>query len=114
MSAVRMTLALQLVLRHTLAEPDREWFGNEIAQATGLADGTVYPMLARLERAGWLSIRHEAPAERGTERRPSRRYVRWTEQGVAAARSALAGLSGQRVHIATVLPEPSTILEAAS
>jgi hypothetical protein len=38
-----------------LAEPTREMHGLEICQDAGLPSGTTHPILARLERLGWLS-----------------------------------------------------------
>lgn len=110
-----MTLALQLLLRHILTEPGREWYGREVVGATGLPEGTVYPMLARLERAGWLAVRHESRAERAAQQRPARRYLTLTEFGVARARAALASLPTHRVQVAALSwPEPQAALEAVS
>ncbi|MBY2969499.1 PadR family transcriptional regulator [Rhizobium leguminosarum] len=54
--------------------------GVDIAKVTGLASGSLYPILIRLERAGWLSSAWEAgePAELG---RPRRRFYRLTALG---------------------------------
>ena len=59
--------------------------GAEICKATGLASGTVYPILARLEKAGWLGSAWETgdPAELG---RPRRRFYTLTAQGAREAR----------------------------
>nr|WP_285485880.1 helix-turn-helix transcriptional regulator [Amycolatopsis taiwanensis] len=48
-------------------------YGLEICAAAGLASGTIHPILARLEKAGWLRSRWEDanPADQG---RPRRRY----------------------------------------
>jgi DNA-binding PadR family transcriptional regulator len=88
-SGVRMTLPTQLVLRALLEHPDRERYGLEICQAAGLPSGTIHPILARLERVGWLESRWEDidPQERG---RPRRRYYRLRPDGVELARDALA------------------------
>ena len=50
----RMTLPTQLVLRVMLDEPTREMYGLQICEAAGLPSGTIHPILARLERLGWL------------------------------------------------------------
>ena len=88
-SGPRLTLPLQLVLRVLLEDWQREQYGLEIGAAAGLASGTIHPLLARLERFGWVSSRWEDvdPAEAG---RPARRYYRLTPTGAAAARDALA------------------------
>ncbi|WP_208544150.1 PadR family transcriptional regulator [Nocardioides seonyuensis] len=43
---------------------------------TDIAEGTVYPALARCERAGWVEP-HYVPSERG----PARKYYRLTKAG---------------------------------
>lgn len=54
-----------------------------------LRSGTIYPLLARLERAEWLESKWEEidPAEVG---RPRRRLYRLTGQGEGVAARALA------------------------
>lgn len=90
-----MTIPTQLVLRALLEEPGRELYGAEIGEGAGLPSGTVHPMLARLERVGWVSSRWEDvdPSEAG---RPARRYYRLTATGAEQARVALARVAKQR------------------
>ncbi|HEX2745012.1 MAG TPA: helix-turn-helix transcriptional regulator [Streptosporangiaceae bacterium] len=85
----RMTLPTQLVLRVMLDEPTREMYGLQICEAAGLPSGTIHPILARLERLGWLESRWEdaSPREEG---RPRRRYYYWSKEGAERARIALA------------------------
>jgi PadR family transcriptional regulator, regulatory protein PadR len=85
----RMTLPTQLVLRVMLDEPAREMYGLQICEAAGLPSGTIHPILARLERLGWLESRWEdaSPREEG---RPRRRYYYWSKDGAERARIALA------------------------
>jgi PadR family transcriptional regulator PadR len=61
----------------------------EIGAAAGLPSGTVHPILARLERVGWLESRWEEINPRA-EGRPARRYYRLTPDGMELARSVLA------------------------
>ena len=49
-------------------------YGFDIMDATGLPDGTVYPLLRRLERRGVLEGKWEEQHEAQAERRPQRRY----------------------------------------
>ena len=86
---LRMTLATQLVLRTMLAEPTKEMYGLQICQDAGLPSGTIHPILARLERLGWLESHWEdvVPQEEG---RPRRRYYKLTDDGAERARIALA------------------------
>lgn len=89
MPSPRMTLSTQLVLRALLGRPTHEFYGLELCAAAGLASGTVHPILARLERFGWLQSRWEEldPHEAG---RPRRRYYCLTHDGAELARDALA------------------------
>ena len=86
---IRMTLPTQLVLRTLLTEPTQEMYGLQICTEAGLASGTIHPILARLERVGWLESRWEdiSPREQG---RPRRRYYRLTKDGAERARIAMA------------------------
>lgn len=87
--APRMTMATQLVLRAFLADPAAELYGSEIADAAGLMSGTVHPILARLESAGWVESRWEDVDPQAVGR-PARRYYRITADGVQSARAELA------------------------
>ena len=64
-----------------MASPATELSGAEIAKHAKLASGTLYPILMRLEEAGWLKSRWEAgdPTLLG---RPRRRLYRITAKGV--------------------------------
>ena len=66
------------------------WLGRVTFSATGLPDGTVYPILRRLERRGVLSAAWEDEAKAHREQRPARRYYRLTKIGEATASEALA------------------------
>jgi PadR family transcriptional regulator PadR len=74
--------SLELIVLHLLAPG--EAYGYEIASklaaqtngALAVTDGTLYPVLYRLERAGYVAVRWETP-ERGVPRK----YYRLTEAG---------------------------------
>ncbi|MFI6254429.1 PadR family transcriptional regulator, partial [Streptomyces sp. NPDC051016] len=85
----RMTLPTQLVLRALLEKPAQERYGLELCAMAELPSGTIHPILARLESAGWLESRWEEvdPSEQG---RPRRRYYRLSPDGAERARDALA------------------------
>ena len=72
--------------------PDDELYGLKIAQNAGRKAGSVYPILARLEEAGWVESSWERE-ERG-ERGPRRRFYRLVPDGLAAARALLADRRG--------------------
>lgn len=101
-SEPRMTLPLLLAIRAMLDEPAREMYGLEICKAAGLPSGTLHPILARLERCGWLESHWEdvEPTEGG---RPRRRYYRLSPDGAERARAALA-----KVHIPVPVAKPVT------
>jgi len=63
--------------------------GADLMKATKLASGTVYPMLARMEAAGWVRSEWEdvEPSEVG---RPRRRYYILTGLGQKAGRQAFS------------------------
>jgi DNA-binding PadR family transcriptional regulator len=88
---VRLTQPTLKVLRFLLEKPREGRSGAEMAKATRVGSGTLYPMLARLEAAGWLTSEWEAidPREAG---RPRRRYYKLTALGQTNARAALAEL----------------------
>ncbi len=87
-SGPRMTLPTQLVLQALLAIPTREMYGLQICTEAGLPSGTIHPILARLERLGWLESRWE-DTDPHTQGRPRRRYYRLTSGGAEEARGAL-------------------------
>jgi DNA-binding PadR family transcriptional regulator len=88
---VRLTQPTLKVLRLLLEKPREGRSGAEIAKATNVGSGTLYPMLARLESAGWLSSEWELidPHEAG---RPRRRFYRLTALGQSTAHAALSDL----------------------
>lgn len=48
------------VLTILLSASDEKFSGTDIGRRTKLQSGTLYPILARLEEAGWLESRWEA------------------------------------------------------
>jgi PadR family transcriptional regulator, regulatory protein PadR len=82
-----MTAQTLKVLTAFASHPQDEASGAEIARSTKLATGTLYPILIRLEEAGWLKSRWEAddPHKLG---RPRKRLYRIT--GIGARKAQLA------------------------
>ena len=64
-------------------------YGFDVMDATGLPDGTVYPILRRLESRGALAARWEAEEEARADGRPPRRYYRVTPAGLESVKLAL-------------------------
>jgi PadR family transcriptional regulator, regulatory protein PadR len=87
----RITGPTLKVLAALLSSPRDELSGAEIGRASKLASGTLYPILLRLEGAGWLQSRweREDPSELG---RPRRRFYRVTALGAKKARAAVKDL----------------------
>jgi PadR family transcriptional regulator PadR len=80
------------VLALFLSNRTDEIAGSEIAKNGKLASGTLYPILLRLENAGWLTSRWETedPRELG---RPRRRLYRLTGEGARSAKAAFQEIS---------------------
>ncbi len=88
----RMSLQSLKVLRAFIADPMRQLSGADIAKMTRLASGTLYPILFRLETAGWLKSAWEKvdPSEVG---RPRRRLYTLTGVGQTNALRNLDAVS---------------------
>lgn len=88
---VRLSQQGLKVLRFLLETPREGRSGAEMSKATRVGSGTLYPMLARLEAAGWLTSEWEVidPSEAG---RPRRRFYRLTAIGQNNTHSALTDL----------------------
>jgi PadR family transcriptional regulator len=84
---VNLTYPTTLVL-HALA--NGAGHGFDVIDATGLASGTVYPILRRLEREKLVSARWEDAAIAREEQRPPRRYYELTAAGRALLVTARA------------------------
>jgi PadR family transcriptional regulator, regulatory protein PadR len=86
---VRMSLQTLRTLEAFLESPSEEMSGSDVQKRSGLASGTLYPILLRLESAGWFVSRWEAvdPASVG---RPRRRLYRLTPSGLAQASEVFA------------------------
>jgi len=82
--APRMSSETLRILAVMLEDPLAWHYSLGLSDAAGVAAGTIYPMLARLEKANWLESRWEdpTPSERG---RPRRRLYRLTGHGERAA-----------------------------
>jgi DNA-binding PadR family transcriptional regulator len=91
---IRVTTTVARVLRQFLEHPSEPCYGFDLMRSTRLASGTLYVILARLERAGWLASEQEDidPAAIG---RPARRLYRLTPDGAQTAHLELAELSDE-------------------
>lgn len=85
---IRLTQTTLRVLQVFMVDVSKELSGADIWEKTKIASGSRYPIMARLEDAGWLTSRWEEidPKDEG---RPRRRYYRLTMNGQVWARAAL-------------------------
>jgi PadR family transcriptional regulator PadR len=86
-----MSMQTLKVLGAFLASTRDELPGAEVGRATKIASGTLYPILLRLEQAGWLTSRWEAEEPRVLAR-PRRRFYRITGLGARQAKRAFKEL----------------------
>jgi PadR family transcriptional regulator PadR len=87
----RLTAQTLKVLSSLMSPEHDEMSGAVIARTTGLATGTLYPILHRLEEANWVKSEWEAedPHDLG---RPRRRFYRITGIGMKATKLAIRDL----------------------
>ena len=88
-----MTGALERVLGAFLADPPAPRYGYDLMKAARLPSGTLYPLLARLERENLVASAWETPQQEGE--RP-RKYYQLTGEGIRIARLELAQASARR------------------
>jgi hypothetical protein len=85
---IRMTQTTLRILQVFIDDIAREISGADVWDLTKIGAGSRYPILRRLENAGWLTSRWEVldPRKAG---RPARRFYRLTSDGQVWARAAL-------------------------
>jgi len=85
----RITGPTLKVLGAIISSGHLELAGADVGRETKLRSGTLYPILYRLERAGWLSSRWETeePEHLG---RPRRRLYQVTATGARKAQAAMS------------------------
>jgi PadR family transcriptional regulator PadR len=83
----RVTAAILDVLQVLLATPGGGCHGFAIAKEARRPTGSVYPILARLERFGWVESYWES--EQPEHGRPRRRLYSLTPEGLLATKAAV-------------------------
>ncbi|GGM52933.1 PadR family transcriptional regulator [Dactylosporangium sucinum] len=86
-----ITTNVARVLRALVNDPTGEHYGYALMRATGLKSGALYPIIARLDAAGWIDG-HRETVDESEAGRPARRYYTLTNDGAVQARQALAEL----------------------
>ncbi len=111
-SKVRITLQTLQVLRALLDGPTDEHYGLKISKDSGLPTGSIYPILARLEAAGWVTSAWE-DIDESAEGRRRRRYYQLTDEGAEMARrevenvqQRLSPTSPSRPRVWSGYPQP--------
>jgi PadR family transcriptional regulator PadR len=84
-----MSLQTLRALEAFLENPADPLSGADVQRRSGLASGTLYPILLRLEAAGWFVSKWESidPSSAG---RPRRRLYRLTPGGLSRASEVFA------------------------
>nr|WP_246461279.1 PadR family transcriptional regulator [Nocardia transvalensis] len=77
-----------------LDDPCSSFYGYDLSKSTGIKSGTLYPMLVRLEEAGWLESGWEVAEVEG---RPRRRFYKLTTDGLQGAYQVLRSLPAPKV-----------------
>jgi DNA-binding PadR family transcriptional regulator len=95
----RLSFQTLQVLQVFLERPEHKLAGADIRVITRLASGTLYPILARLEEAGWLDSEWEN-ADASNAGRPRRRYYRITALGARRAGEAFERMQVRRQGLA--------------
>jgi PadR family transcriptional regulator, regulatory protein PadR len=88
MAGPKMTQTTLAVLREFIEAGDEPRYGRELAKAARISSGTLYPILDRLEEAGWIEGDWE-DIDPSVEGRPRRRYYTLTASGSHEAVTAL-------------------------
>jgi DNA-binding PadR family transcriptional regulator len=74
-----------LILSAFLAAPTEPRYGYELMQETGIKSGSLYPVLGRFERLGWITCQ----AEESVDHRPPRRLYTLVASSTGDAQAAL-------------------------
>ena len=93
---MRRTYTAVTIARVLLAEPDKLHWGAGIIATTRINPGSVYPILKRMEEAGWVTSELEDMSE--VHSRPPRRFHRLTEKGKLELPELAGGEHGQEIR----------------
>lgn len=83
------------ILEALLARPTHWHHGYAISRQTSIPSGTLYPVLMRLDKLGWLETRWEDTVPQG---RPPRHLYRLTGNGREWAREELRAARQQQFY----------------
>lgn len=103
----RMTQSVLAVLRVLIDAGGESCYGTEIGKAAGLASGTLYPILDRLARDGWVEASWEE-TDASKLGRPRRRFYVLTPTGQISAVRALQAAHARTTPRQWPIPVPGT------
>ncbi|WP_051893283.1 PadR family transcriptional regulator [Streptomyces erythrochromogenes] len=92
-----------LDVMETFLTSDEDLHGFAVARGAGKPTGSIYPILARMEEAGWLESRWES--EHPDPGRPRRRFYKLTPDGLASARAVVLERRG-KLPVPKAAPSP--------
>jgi DNA-binding MarR family transcriptional regulator len=95
----RVTGATIAVLAALIEHGEPCW-GLAVIKASGRPAGSVYPILERLEKAGWISSKWEEDTSRPG---PRRRYYELTDDAATAARAAITSFRASATAATSVV-----------
>jgi PadR family transcriptional regulator, regulatory protein PadR len=90
-----MSLQTLRVLEAFLENPTEQLSGADVLKRSGVPSGTLYPILLRLESAGWFISRWES-IDPATSGRPRRRLYHLTSSGQQRATEVLTSFTFRR------------------
>jgi DNA-binding PadR family transcriptional regulator len=83
-------------------------YGFDIMDAAELPSGTVYPVLGRLERDGYVRSKWESATVAQREKRPPRRYYEITADGSRALTASVEHYRSLGGRLGLTRPKPSS------
>ncbi|WP_203615536.1 helix-turn-helix transcriptional regulator [Streptomyces sp. SID13726] len=91
---VQITRNVARVLKVFTEDPGTPRFGMELMKLMAMSSGTLYPILTRLAKAGWIDA-HDEDVDPSTAGRPARRYYTMTGEQARQARLELAQFTSE-------------------
>ncbi|MFD0123627.1 PadR family transcriptional regulator [Streptomyces virginiae] len=103
----------QFVTKRYIQDSGYEFYGLELSQELHYSPGTIYPVLRRMEDAGWLLSREEPADDIRTVGRPARTYFRVDPKNFTAMRQRTAELDA-RYRTTSTTNEPGTATDPSN
>lgn len=88
MASIRISIHVLRVLQALYQRLDTPFYGLELQRSLDISNGALYPILDKLERAGYVTSQTE-DIDESAEGRRRRRYFRLTASGITFAEQQL-------------------------